>query len=107
MEELVKELSNEENKNVKVYFKGCTGIKNPVDVDGKLIKEGDILTYNWWYEQEMIGKETEKKHLEPYAVVKKHSSGKGLFGEGLKPIGITGRLAYLHDYRFKETKNLS
>ncbi len=91
---------------VKMYFRGCEGIKEPVDVDGKPINEGDILTFNWWYESEMEGKEIEDKHLKPYVIVKKHSSGKGLFGEGLKPSGITGGLAYLHDYRFKETKNL-
>ena len=31
-----------------MYFKGGSGITNPVDVNGVEIKKGDILTHSWF-----------------------------------------------------------
>ena len=102
-------------KPVKVYFMGGDNIKNPVDVDGKEIKVGSILTtdshggalnrhfydkfYPHWSE-EMI----QKRINEPTYEVKKDENG-CLFGEGLDIInGLTESRLYLHDFRFKYTK---
>lgn len=100
---------------VKTYFKGGKGIKEPVDANGNLIKEGDILTFSWFncedpiaYQRErysnMIDKSdeeiSEEIHKPVYVVKKKNGI---LFGEGLGEATICGRL-YLHDFRFNETK---
>jgi hypothetical protein len=37
----------EEDKKVKMYFKGDSGIKQPADMDGNLIKEGCLLTRDY------------------------------------------------------------
>ena len=34
-------------EKVKMYFKGDSGIKEPVDMDGLPIKEGDLLTTDY------------------------------------------------------------
>lgn len=103
-----------ENK-VKVYLNGCSGVENPIDVDGKPIKEGDILTHTWFDEHgEQFCKEhniSPEQQMKPTYIVKMHESGDGLFGEGLEEKRLSEFSApskmYLHDFRFKETKNLS
>lgn len=102
-------------KPIKIYFKGGDNIKNPVDVDGKEIKVGSILTsdshgdafdkgfyerfYPTWskeYIQERINR--------PLYEVKINDKG-CLYGEGLDIVNKhTGSRMYLHDFRFKYTK---
>jgi hypothetical protein len=103
------------DKKVKVFFRGCSGVVDPVDCDGRPIKEGDTLTHTWfdehgeeWCKEYNISPE---KQMEPTYIVKKHESGEGLFGEGIEEKRLSefsppSRM-YLHDFRFKETKNLS
>lgn len=82
-----------------------------LDVDGKKIREGDVLTYSWFDNEDPI-KDMRRKfsHMEdwsdakinteihkPIFVVKKNEKRR-LFGEG-----IHNKL-YLHDFRFKHTK---
>lgn len=84
-----------------VYFKGYSGIKDPVDVDGKIIYEGDTLTFSWWWEGS--GRDSNNptdEEMEPCLIVKRHKSG-GLFAEGIH------KKLYNHDFTFKYTKNLS
>jgi hypothetical protein len=35
-------------KQIKMFFKGGLGIEHPTDADGKIIKEGDIITFNYF-----------------------------------------------------------
>ena len=93
---------------MKTYFKSGSGIKNPIDFNGKEIKEGDVLTH-CWFENDYV--EFFKKHLnvtdiieiekrvnEPSVIVK-YNSDKGFFyGVGIK------NDSYMHDFRFKFTK---
>lgn len=86
-----------------------------VDVEGKEIKEGSILTFDWfdcknpiedmrrkfahmatWTDEKIA----ERINRPVYVVKRKHY---GLYGEGIKDLG-RGRRLYLHNYRFKYTK---
>lgn len=80
----------------KPYFMGCSGITEPVDIEGNIIREGDILTYDY-------GDSVNQKPwmFSPTYVVVKHKSGKGLCA-----IGVSKDL-YLHDFRFKNCKKIS
>lgn len=96
-----------EAKKIKCYFKGGSGIQSPVDVNGMPINEGDILTHCWFdgSDHEWINRtEEEKQNLfhKPSVIVKRHEKGY-LYGEDLD----TRTNLYMHDFRFKYTKNLS
>jgi hypothetical protein len=92
-----------------MYFKSGAGIENPVDVDGNLIKEGDILTH-CWFEEDYVA--FFKKHLNitdiveierrvhlPNVIVKFNNEKKFYYG-----VGVDVKSAYMHDFRFKYTK---
>lgn len=91
-----------------IYFKGGSGIKEPTDYTGKIIKEGDILTtdtfddvfderfYKTHYPK-MTKEDIEKRKHTPTYKVKWNPKG---FFYG---VGIEQEL-YLHDFRFKHTK---
>ena len=103
---------------MKTYFKGGKGIKNPTDVNGVIIKEGDTLTFEWFDNENpieymrrafsnmssMTDKEISDRIHKPTFNVKKNKKGI-LFGEGIDELEVRhhGRL-YLHDFRFKYTK---
>tara|TARA_R110000850_G_scaffold225263_1_gene350598 strand:+ start:209 stop:454 length:246 start_codon:yes stop_codon:yes gene_type:complete len=74
---------------MKAYFKGCSGIKNPVDFKGHEIKVGDQLSYD--YRDCADIKAWMKK---PAYKVQEHKSG-GLFATGMN------NELYLHDFRFE------
>ncbi len=76
---------------LKMYFMGCSGIKNPVDMEGKSISVGDRLS--WDYSD--LGEDPVPWMLKPIFIVAEHKSGKGLCA-----IGIDKDL-YLHDFRFQ------
>jgi hypothetical protein len=75
---------------MKVYFRGCSGIEKPVDFNGKEIKPGDHLT--WDFHDDI---EVSDWMIKPIFVVEKHVSGKGLCARGIH------EKLYLHDFRFK------
>lgn len=100
----------EEQKEVKMYFRGGQGILNPVDVDGNEIKEGDILTHCYFRDDypsfftkhypKLSKEEIHKISHEPSVVVKWSNKG-FLYGEGIdKPL-------YMHDFEFKHTKKIN
>lgn len=96
-----------EEQPVKMYFKGGAGIERPVDVDGKAIKEGDVLTFNVFdpfYSSESYKQmhpagyaSLEKRKSEPVFVVKRNPKG-FFYGLGIK------QDLYLHDFCFKYTR---
>jgi len=92
-------------EEIKVYLEGGAGIKNPVDLNGNIISEGDILTWDYG-DYETIGLKVRKEWLtEPFYKVKVHDSGI-FYAESIEPVGsvaIDGdkRYYYLHDFRFK------
>jgi len=92
---------------MKMYFKGDSGIKNPVDINGNEIKEGDILTTDYGdYESYMHKPIAEHRKHEPFYLVKKNERG-GFFAESIKPCGGIFRNDdhfFLHDFRFKYCK---
>ena len=88
------------------------------DFNGKIIKEGNILTFDWFQKENIISEmrrlflqmETwtdeqiiERIH-EPTLIIKKNDEGI-LFGEGVKKDEFK-RSLYLHNFRFKYTKIL-
>ena len=105
---------------MKMYFKGGEGIPTPIDIYGKEIKEGNILSsdsfdpffstefyakhYPNWSEEQIL----ERKNKPTY-IVKKNEKGI-FFGEGIDEISCalnkSARL-YLQDFRFKYTKVLA
>lgn len=104
---------------MEMYFKGGKGITNPIDIDGKEIKEGNILSsdsFDPFFSKEFYTEHypnlSEEQILErknkPTYIVKKDENGI-FFGEGLDEISCcldkSNRL-YLHDFRFKYTKVL-
>ncbi len=103
----------EEEKPIKMYFKGGQGISNPVDVNKGIIKEGDVLTndsfepnriefYNRYFPEWSL-KEIDEHCNKPLYLVKWNPKG-FFYGEGLEELGIMKSKLYLHDFRFKYTK---
>lgn len=97
-----------EEKKITMYFKGDSGIKEPVDMDGKLIKEGDILTRDYGDNAKYDIKTQDHYPTEAFYIVKINTKG-GYFAESIKPCGgILGEDKYyfLYDFRFKHCKIL-
>lgn len=95
---------------IKMYFKGDSGIKNPVDIDGDEINEGDKLTTDYGdYETYMGFPIAEHRKNEPFYLVKKNDKG-GFYAESIEPCkGILAGIGkdnyfFLHDFRFKHCK---
>lgn len=90
------------------------------DFDGKIINEGNILTFDWFQDENIISEMrrlfgqmktwTDEKIIErihkPTFVVKKDDKGI-LYGEGLELKTEFKKRLYLHNFRFKYTKILS
>ena len=106
---------------MKMYFKGGSGIEKPIDLNGREIKEGDILTFDWFDCQNPINdmrrkftnmeewteKQISDRIHQPTFNVKRNKKGV-LFGEGIeKPKHRHNGRLYLHDFRFKYTKVLN
>lgn len=98
------------NIEPKMHFMGGIGIKPPLDFEGVEIKEGDILTFDYFdpfYSDDYFQKYhpdwtpafiEERKH-KPTFVVRYNPKGH-FFAEGIH------QNLYLHDFRFKYTKRV-
>lgn len=87
---------------VKMYFKGDSGIKNPIDLEGNEISEGDILTTDFGdYEKFNINVEENYK-TDPFYKVKINNEG-GFYAESIEicTATIEPSYFYLHDFRFE------
>jgi hypothetical protein len=97
----------EEKKEVKMYFKGDSGIKEPVDMDGNSIKEGDILTRDYGDNEKYGIAVGDNYPTDPFYKVQINSRG-GFFAESIETVDISGldpdRRFFLHDFRFKYCK---
>lgn len=96
----------DEEKKITMYFKGDSGIKEPVDMDGKIIKEGDLLTRDYGDNEKYEIKTQDHYPTEPFYLVKTNSKG-GYFAESIKPYEIflgDEKYFFLHDFRFKYCK---
>jgi len=94
---------------MKIYFKGDSGIKQPFDMDGLVIKEGDILTRDYGDNEKYNLRIGENDSTEPFYSVKKNEKG-GYFAESIKPYECflgEDKYFFLHDFRFKFCKNVS
>ena len=95
---------------IKTYFKGDSGIKNPLDINGEEIKEGDKLTTDYGdYEKYMPNPIAEYRKHEAFYLVKVNDRG-GFFAESidlckgfLKGVDKDNYF-FLHDFRFKQCK---
>ena len=101
---------------MKMYFKGGKGIKNPKDINGQEIKEGSVITFDWFDCEDPVNDMRRKfsnmkdwtdeqiydRIHKPTFNVKLNDKGI-LFGEGIEELEHAGRL-YLHDFRFEHTK---
>jgi len=92
----------DEEKKIKMYFKGDSGIKEPVDMDGNTIKEGDILSRDYG-DNEKHGIVTGGNYsTDPFYLVKINKNG-GFFAESIEPVDPAfdmDRYFFLHDFRF-------
>lgn len=95
-----------ENK-IKIYFKGDSGIKDPVDMDGLQIKEGDYLTFDYGDFPKYNMEIREDHPTKPFFEVKINERG-GYFAESIKPYDSTlgEKYFFLHDFRFKYCKRI-
>tara|TARA_R110000796_G_scaffold10769_2_gene36236 strand:+ start:304 stop:612 length:309 start_codon:yes stop_codon:yes gene_type:complete len=99
-----------------MYFKGGGGIEKPQDINGQEIKEGSIITFDWFDSEnpiedmrrkftsmkEWTNEQISERIHKPTFNVKLNEKGI-LFGEGIEEREHDRRL-YLHDFRFKYTK---
>ena len=93
---------------IKMHFKGGSGIKKPVDIDGNEILLGSILTRDYGdYEKNGL-KVTEKHQSQPFYVVKINDKGV-YYAESIEPYvsPVSESYFYLHDFRFKHAKVVS
>lgn len=91
------------NKNIQIYFKGDSGIKDPIDMNGNLIKEGDYLTRDFGDYQKYNIDIKPNYVTEPFFIVKINKTG-GFFAESIDTIKDdirNDKRFYLHDFRFK------
>jgi len=103
---------------MKTYFRGGSGIENPIDFNGTEIKEGDIITFDWFEHKDPINymrqnfsnmkdwtdEQISERLHQPTFIVKRNKNGI-LFGEGIeKPTTKHSGRLYLHDFRFEYTK---
>lgn len=96
----------EANKKITMYFKGDSGIKEPVDMDGKIIKEGDLLTRDYGDNEKYKIKTQDHYPTEAFYLVKINANG-GYFAESIKPYEVflgDEKYFFLHDFRFKHCK---
>lgn len=94
---------------MKMYFKGDSGIKSPVDVSGELIFEGDILTRDFADNARYNIQDREGVSTEPFYEVKVNING-GYYAESIETIKdavMPNSRFFLHDFRFKYTKKLT
>jgi len=93
--------------DVKMYFKGGLGMLDPVDINGAVIRAGDILTTDYGdYEDYMHKPIAEHRKHEAFYLVEQ---GEGfLFAQSIKEcaFGVMGGRFYLHDFRFKHCKKI-
>lgn len=89
------------------------------DLNGKEIKEGDTLTFDWFdcenpiedmrrkfnSMKEWTDEKISNRINQPTFIVKKNDKGR-LYGEGIEDKG-RGRKLYLHSFRFGYTKIVS
>lgn len=98
-------------EEIKMYFKGDSGIKNPIDLNGNAISEGDILTRDYG-DYESYGIVVRENYpTEPFYKVKVNEKG-GFFAESINPTDSSILYGdkvylYLHDFRFKFCVKLS
>lgn len=94
---------------MKMYFKGASGIKEPVDIEGNKIEQGSILTSDYGdYETYMHVSPPEIYKTRPFYVVKQKDNG-DYYAESIDPIkdhAMGDKRFYLHDFRFKFCKVL-
>lgn len=93
-----------------MYFKGGSGITNPVDVNGVEIKKGDILTHSWFegdhtkffreHYPNMTKEEIEVEVMKPSVIVKFNEENKYFYAESINP----DKYLYTHDFMFKYCK---
>ena len=103
---------------MKTFFRSGEGIENPIDANGNEIKEGDLLTFDWFdcgnpiedmrrkfsFMIDWSDKQIEERISEATFIVEEDKDGI-LFGRGIKkPKSKHSSKMYLHDFRFKHTK---
>jgi len=95
-----------ETKKIKMYFKGDSGIKEPVDMDGNTIKEGDLLTRDYGDNEKYDIKTQDHYPTEAFYIVKLNERG-GYFANSIKPYETflgEDKYFFLHDFRFEHCK---
>lgn len=93
-----------------MYFKGGSGIENPVDINGDEIQAGDLLTTDYGDNAEYnIPEASEERKSKPFYLVEK--SDKGFFFaqsiEFCTHSAFPESRFYLHDFRFKYCKKVN
>lgn len=94
---------------MKTYFKGDSGIKNPVDMNGLPIVAGDILSRDFADNERFGIVDRGNVSNEPFYEVKINQNG-GYYAESIEVIKdctIPNQRFFLHDFRFKHTNNLT
>jgi hypothetical protein len=81
-------------KKVTCYFKGGRGLEHPVDFNGREIKVGDMLSYDF-HEQREIERPVLDWMRKPIFVVAYNVDKQLFFAQGIN------EKLYLHDFRFQ------